>query len=120
MLKVIQADRLLPCPFCGSDQVSASYCTNPDNVISGRFVECEDCAACGPVHPPERRAIKAWNRRLDSTAELLEALEGILHWRKPHADELTVTDGSRASIAKARAAIRKARATPQTAGSDHG
>ena len=65
---------LLPCPFCGSDSVSPSYCMNVDNVVSGRFVECEDCAACGPVHPPEAVAITAWNTRTPSEAVLVEAL----------------------------------------------
>jgi Lar family restriction alleviation protein len=58
-------EALKPCPFCGSDNVSASYSTNLDNVICHRFVECEDCAACGPTDPDETRAIAAWNTRHD-------------------------------------------------------
>lgn len=53
----------LNCPFCGSENVSLSYCTNVENIVSGRFVECEDCAACGPVHPAEYYATTAWNSR---------------------------------------------------------
>lgn len=66
-------EQIATCPFCGSDNVSPSYCTNVDAVVSGRFVECEDCAACGPVHPPEADAITAWNTR---AAPALPVLEG--------------------------------------------
>lgn len=56
-------DRLEPCPFCDSTEVSLSYCTNVDNVVSGRFVECENCAACGPVDDRCREKVAAalWN-----------------------------------------------------------
>jgi Lar family restriction alleviation protein len=52
-----------PCAHCGSTEVSLSYATNLENVISHRFVECEECGACGPTDPSEKKAITAWNTR---------------------------------------------------------
>jgi len=54
---------LKPCAHCGSTEVSLSYATNLENVISHRFVECEECGACGPTDPSEKKAITAWNTR---------------------------------------------------------
>lgn len=65
---------LKPCPFCDSEAVSLSYATNVENVITNRFVECEDCAACGPAYPPAEKAIAAWNSRHAPTQEQREAV----------------------------------------------
>jgi Lar family restriction alleviation protein len=68
-------EALLPCPFCGSDNVS-----DGENLIEsealgvGRVTckqsECLNCGACGPLSQPVKgpdygdvAAIAAWNRR---------------------------------------------------------
>jgi hypothetical protein len=63
-----QGEKLEACPHCESDNVSLSYSTNLENVISHRFVECEDCAACGPTHTTPEGAARLWNRRTPSPA----------------------------------------------------
>jgi Lar family restriction alleviation protein len=69
-------DKLKPCPFCQSAGVSLSYSTDPTGeTINGRFVECESCAANGPVCGTEAEAITAWNTRTPNSVitELVEA-----------------------------------------------
>ena len=50
---------LLPCPFCGftypelaEDETSEIYCT------------CPACDAQGPRRDDDRKAVKAWNKRI--------------------------------------------------------
>lgn len=51
---------VIPCPFCGSDNVE---------VVSGSgclCVECKNCWACGPIgdwREDEAGAVKVWNHR---------------------------------------------------------
>lgn len=40
---------LLPCPFCGSKDVSDSFSFDIDNNPFSVFIECIDCSAMGPV-----------------------------------------------------------------------
>jgi len=57
-------DKLEPCPFCQSADVSLSYSTNLSGDIDGRFVECENCGASGPICDSTTvEAITAWNTR---------------------------------------------------------
>lgn len=54
-------DKLLPCPFCGSENLKiVSY-----NSIAGacKMVECMDCFAEVPCRATKKEAIDAWNRR---------------------------------------------------------
>jgi Lar family restriction alleviation protein len=51
---------LLPCPFCGSDEVFVSQ------AVQGRsWVVCENlhCSALGPMQPTPAKAAAAWNSR---------------------------------------------------------
>lgn len=77
-------------------------------------------ASPAPEQTDETAALRAERDRLYALAKanndlarrltveknaLREALSGILHWRVPHDDVLTVTDGSRRAIAKGLAAL---------------
>ena len=54
------ATALLPCPFCGSDEVSKSRGEKGDG-SDWFYVECESCAACAE---PEQ-----WNQRADAAPQ---------------------------------------------------
>jgi Lar family restriction alleviation protein len=60
-------DKLSPCPFCGSDEISLSTSTNMNGEIVGKFAECHNCAALGPDSLPsdlsDSAAVKLWNIR---------------------------------------------------------
>ena len=51
---------LLPCPFCGSTEVSVSH-----TVQGSCWVVCETvaCGAIGPTQPTPAQAASAWNTR---------------------------------------------------------
>lgn len=55
-----------------------------------------------------RDYVEANARLISAAPDLLAALKAILHWRVPHDDVLTVTDGSREAIARARDVVAKA------------
>ena len=52
---------LLPCPFCGSTEVSVSH-----TVQGSCWVVCESvaCGAIGPTKPTPAEAASAWNTRI--------------------------------------------------------
>ena len=52
---------LLPCPFCGSTEISLSH-----TVQGACWVVCEteDCGAIGPTKPTPAEAALAWNTRV--------------------------------------------------------
>jgi|SRR5262245_21884408 len=52
---------LLPCPFCGSTEVSVSH-----TVQGSCWVVCETatCGAIGPTKPTSAQAASAWNTRV--------------------------------------------------------
>lgn len=53
-------DNLIPCPFCGSDNVDCDNRWNEDGWWAGL---CNDCGAQGPASEQREAAIAAWNRR---------------------------------------------------------
>ncbi len=56
---------ILPCPFCGSDDVSV------EPLVGGFVVDCKDCGSgCGTCHD-EKAAIEQWNKR-KSLAKILK------------------------------------------------
>ena len=54
MSAFIQMPKMLPCPFCGSEDVELA------ESITDYFVVCFDCEASGP-HKYSEEAIDAWN-----------------------------------------------------------
>lgn len=62
---------LLPCPFCGGENIETSY----KDTFSGDFrrgVYCADC--CGGIYPyygTEAEAVEAWNTRAERTCEIV-------------------------------------------------
>lgn len=53
--KESQKPELLPCPFCGCDDIEFSFILNQ--------VHCKECGACGGLDDGEEKSIKQWNRR---------------------------------------------------------
>lgn len=60
-------NKILPCPFCGSDEVSLSDGYMGQTI--GHFVECIKCGASSHMNPDKNETIKLWNTR--NTEELL-------------------------------------------------
>lgn len=58
------ADRLAPCPFCGSDNVGLET-NRPSGFI---FAVCRDCGAEGPCEDHSNSAEDYWNRRAATEA----------------------------------------------------
>ena len=61
---------LLPCPFCGSTEVSISH-----TVQGSCWVVCETaaCGAIGPTKPTPAEAASAWNTRVLSVEDAVGA-----------------------------------------------
>lgn len=95
---------LLPCPFCGSNNVKAGH--------GVRYAECSDCDAMGPTaHYPEN-AISAWNTRAAmpdtkalEAADWFAITDRVLDELQEHDSDLT----SGSEIDNVRAALRAAR-----------
>jgi len=55
---------ILPCPFCGSHEVSISHSVDLDDVPASLYVECHKCGAMGPeTNPHHGKAVEKWNAR---------------------------------------------------------
>ena len=52
-------DELLPCPFCGSENVKWF----PPEAEEPLWVGCNNCFAIGPYNAEWIRAIATWNKR---------------------------------------------------------
>lgn len=78
-----EENKLLPCPFCGSDDIDESFSlgyaggdkSNP-LVATG----CMECSATGPDYPTTEKAIAAWNKRASEwvSVETAKELEQVL------------------------------------------
>jgi len=63
---------LLPCPFCGSDNVSLSQGSSA-NGAPWFYIECEDCSACAETNQ--------WNKRtIPPLAQHADVLERCAQW----------------------------------------
>jgi Lar family restriction alleviation protein len=52
--------KLKPCPFCsGTPDIELATLSN---LI---FVVCTKCGSCGSLHNTERKAVNAWNKRIE-------------------------------------------------------
>lgn len=56
-LAATEAERLEPCPFCGSTQVGCG------GAVGSTMIQCSHCGAEGPLSENPSRAAIAWNRR---------------------------------------------------------
>ena len=59
---------ILPCPFCGSESLSAEVWYDKDRpTIHGKsYVKCKDCLATGPLDYDSHHlgdGVKLWNKR---------------------------------------------------------
>jgi hypothetical protein len=64
-----QGEFLLPCPFCGSENVGV------ESLTGGFVVDCKDCGGgCGTCHD-EQAARDEWNKRKSGTTALDAAIE---------------------------------------------
>lgn len=52
--------KLLPCPFCGGDNIVIRYWSN-----CFPYVRCEKCSSQTGCYTSEVDAIESWNRRFD-------------------------------------------------------
>lgn len=59
---------LLPCPFCGNEDVELDDQTGP-SAAGHAFVWCDWCEATGPVFTNTPAAIAAWNRRAKESGD---------------------------------------------------
>lgn len=50
--------KLLPCPFCGSENVGSGM-----GVEEANYILCKSCLAEGPYHRETKDAVAAWNKR---------------------------------------------------------
>jgi len=57
---------MLPCPFCGSDDLI--FWRNASEKQSRYMVACERCNTSGPPKPRGEEAVEAWNHRTASDA----------------------------------------------------
>ena len=56
------AERLLPCPFCGDSDVQEERTELSANTWP--VVRCQNCGAAGPcIHFQPEKAVEEWNRR---------------------------------------------------------
>ena len=64
--RCVRKKELKPCPFCHCKKKKKKV-----HIISRRlpfwwFIECDNCHSCGETKLFLRRAVKAWNRRVDN------------------------------------------------------
>lgn len=74
----VEAVALLPCPFCGGDDVIARE--THDGPVRPVEVICRECGAQSDIYDDADKAIAAWNRRAAIAADpgrkaMVEALE---------------------------------------------
>lgn len=81
---------LIPCPFCGSDQVTAY------KMMPGRhYCICSACEADGPIKETEAQAVLAWNLRAPTRTRIPDdALQAILEAARTRATVALLDDGA--------------------------
>lgn len=63
--------RLKPCPFCEADAVQlVSFVASSAELDMRYFVQCEKCAAQGPVTLFSQPAVAGWNREGEIDGEI--------------------------------------------------
>ena len=62
MTEALEAQALLPCPFCGAD--TASYVTG-----DCEYTTCDTCLAEGPPCETQEEAARLWNTRTPATPD---------------------------------------------------
>lgn len=60
MTAIDEADKLAPCPFCGSD---AAWVASANEAATAFWVKCDDCGSTGRWERSTDEAIAAWNTR---------------------------------------------------------
>lgn len=75
-------DKLLPCPFCGSEFVQVRYMggkwQEPSAFESGFRGECCDCYLITAAYSTEAEAAAAWNTRANAEQDALPMTEEIM------------------------------------------
>jgi Lar family restriction alleviation protein len=83
--------KILPCPFCGSDDVALGYKPHPKEPDKYHGVSCLSCAATCGFHTSKENAIERWNSRASSEREILERITELGSSFKSYIDEALKT-----------------------------
>jgi hypothetical protein len=80
-------DPLLPCPWCGGDNLETFLTREAVGVIE--YVQCMDCTSCGPDHKEGRH----WNKRPGKHDVLcafynVESMDALVEIQSRHVERL--------------------------------
>ncbi len=57
--------KILPCPFCGSENVDISIGHRGIPPVQAHYVECIECASSSNMFITIKEAKNAWNKRVN-------------------------------------------------------